>query len=388
MKFRQIFALAVLGSLLTSPVFGQITFGGLAEFELRKGGTDSGPTINQTPNDKWLVYSPSIRLFVNAPISEQWYVSGALQSDYYRGHRSAPFISSFNINWAPSKQWKITAGRFTTPFGRSDELLLSSQNPFVHMPLSHVWNMPVDRKRGYVFSETSYDGVAGQSLVYRRLYSQGLMLSGSTGEEVLQYQLAATLTSVSGYTDVGEQNRPAVIGRIVVRPFIWNKIGFSFSNGPYLVEDPVNRVLSDRERANYLQTIVTGYTEFSYHYYQLLLQYTFNRWNAPWISSGGALMEKEVQSDVSHYLARFKVRFPFWVGGYSALRYERYRPREIRLDYRQITGQPTSDKDRFELVLGYKINRNITLKTSYLLSRNKGEELDDDVFAIQLSAGF
>lgn len=373
---------------MAGPVFGQVTFGGLAEFELRKGGADSGPTVNQTPNDKWLVYSPSVRLFVNAPISEQWYVSGALQSDYYRGYRSDPFFSSFNINWTPSKQLKITAGRFTTPFGRSAELLLSSQNPFVHLPLSHVWNMPVDRKRGYVFSETSYDGVAGQSMVYRRLYSQGLMLSGATKEETLQYQLAATLTSVSGYTDVGEQNRPAFIGQIVVRPFIWNKIGLSFSNGPYLVDAPVNEILSDRERAGYLQTIVTGYTEFSYHYYQLLLQYTFNRWDAPWISSGGALLEKQIRNDVSHYLAKFKVRFPFWVGGYSALRYERYRPREIRLDYRQITGQPTPDKDRFEFVLGYKINRNITLKTSYLLSRNKGEELDDDVFAIQLSAGF
>lgn len=384
-KFTNIFVL--LWMILASSAFGQISFGGLADFEIRKGGADSDPTVNQTPNDKWLLYTPSIRLFINAPITEGWFVSGALQADYYTGYRSDIFFSSFNLNWAPSERLKITAGRFATPFGRYDELLLSTQNPFVHLPLSHVWNMPVDRKRGYVFSETSYKDVPGQSMVYRRLYSQGLMVGGTTDEEILQYQLAATLTSVSSHTDIGEQNRPAFIGRLVYRPVIWNKIGLSFANGPYLVDDPINDVLSDQKRAGYLQTIVTGYTEFSYRYYQLLLQYTFNRWDSPWINSDGNLVENQIENDISHYLAKLKVRFPFWVGAYGAVRYEQYLPEEVTLDSRGITGQPTPDKVRLEFVLGYQFTRNLLLKVSYLLSRNKGEELKDDVFAIQLSAG-
>ncbi|MEX2368628.1 MAG: hypothetical protein WD510_03890, partial [Balneolaceae bacterium] len=346
------------------------------------------PTINQTPNDKWLVYVPSIRLFVNAPISDEWVVSGALQTDYYAGYRSDLFFSSFNINWMPSERLKFTAGRFATPFGRYDELLLSSENPFVHMPLSHVWNMPVDRKRGYVFSATSYDGVPGQSMVYRRLYSQGLMMSGTTEEETLQYQLSAALTSVSSYTDIGEQNRPALIGRLVWRPVIWNKIGFSLANGPYMVDDPINDILSDEKRAGYLQTIVTAYTEFSYRYYQLLFQYTFNRWDSPWIDPEGELVEDDIANDVAHYMGQFKMRFPFWVGGYGAVRFEKYLPKEITLRSVGITGQPTPDKHRFEFVLGYQVHRNIVLKASYLLSRNEREELKDDVFAVQISAGF
>ncbi|MDR8393561.1 hypothetical protein NC796_20580 [Aliifodinibius sp. S!AR15-10] len=388
MKTKTSLFFILLWSLCSTVAQAQINFGGLAEFELRKGGADSDPTVNQTPNDEWFVYSPSVRIFVNGRISDQWFVSGALQSDYYRGQRSEIFFSSFNINWLASESLKITAGRFITPFGRYDELLLSSQNPFVHMPLSHVWNMPVDRKQGYVFSGTSYDGIAGQSLVYRRLYSQGLMLSGVNERETLEYQLAATLTSVSSYTDVGEQDRPALTGRLVMQPVIWNKIGISFSNGPYLIDDPINDVLQDERRAKYHQTIVTAYTEFSYHYYQLLLQYTFNRWDSPWIDSQGELVEDNIQNDVTHYLAKLKVRFPFWVGGYGAVRFERYLPHDITLNSRDITGQPTPDKDRFEFVIGYKVKRNITLKTSYLLSRNDGLELEDDVFAIQLSAGF
>mgnify|MGYP000064699314 CR=1 FL=1 len=377
-----------LGMLWSMPARGQLNIGGEAAFELRKGGADSDPTVNQTPNDKWLVYASSLRLFINAPISDEWFVSGALQSDYYRGSRSDVLVSSLNINWMPNESLKITAGRFTTPFGRYDELLLSSKNPFVHLPLSHVWNMPVNQKRGYFFGNSSYEGTPGQSLVYRRLYSQGLKVSGTTSNEVLQYELAATLTGVSSYTDIGEQNRPAFIGRLELRPVIWNKIGLSFGRGPYLLDDPINNVLSDDKRADYLQNIVSAYTEFSYHYYQLTLQYTFNRWDSPWINETGQLIEEQIANDVEHYLAKFKVRFPFLVGGYGAVRYEHYIPKEIRLDSQNITGKPSPDKDRIEFVVGYQINRNLLLKTSYLLSRNDGTELQDDVFAVQLSARF
>ncbi len=397
-KSKCILLLLLMGLGLANMGYGQINFGGLADFEFRKGGEDSDLTVNQTPNDQWLIYVPSARIFVNAPFSGNWRVSGALQSDYYAGEQSKIFFSSLNISWNPSRYLTVTGGRFATPYGRYDELLLSSENPFVHKPLTHVWNMPVDRKRGYVFSETSYDEVPGMSMVYRRLYSQGLKLSGSTGNNTLEYQLAATLTSVSGYTDVGQQSRPALIGRLVFRPVYWNKIGISVSNGPYMVKDPINQVLEshERERGDYLQNIATAYTEFSYLYYQFLVQYTYNRWSSPWINAQGDLMDGYMNNDVSHYMARLKMRFPFWVGGYGAVRYERYNPKEITLRFgnNEITGQPTPDKQRFEFVVGYQVNRNIQLKASYLLSRNDEleerniGELRDDVFAIQVSAGF
>ncbi len=375
--------------ILTTPLVAQVSLGGLADLELRKGGADSGPTINQTPTDKWMVYSPNIRLFVNAGISDSWYASGAIQTDYYYGNRSDVFLSSFNLNWIASDAITFTGGRFITPYGRYDELLLSSQNPFVHMPLTHAWNLSVDRTRGFVPAGTSYGGgVAGQSMVYRRLYSQGLKLGGATSNARFSYDLAATLTSASGYTDVAQQNRPAVIGRLEVKPFIWNTLGLSFSNGPYMNSDDINSVLSDSDRAGYHQTIATAYTEFSYRYYLLTLQYTFNRWNAPWIDSTGLLLDDNIDTEVSHYLAKFKVRFPFWVGGYSALRYEQMLPEEVHLFNDYTSMQPAPDVRRLEFVLGYKIHRNIILKTSYLYSRNGGTDLADDVFSLQISAQF
>ncbi|MDX1637277.1 MAG: hypothetical protein R3281_04865 [Balneolaceae bacterium] len=378
----------VLVAITCSPSNAQVAIGGLADFELRKGGPDSDATVNQTPNDKWMVYTPTIRLFIDASLSDRWYVSGALQSDYYTGRRSDIFVSSFNLNWMPSEQVTVTAGRFITPFGRAEELILSSQHSFVHMPLSHVWNMPVDRKRGYVFSATSYDDVPGQAMVYQRLYSQGVMLGGVTKRETFRYRLAATLTSVSSYADLGQHVRPAIVADLEVRPVIWNRTGLSYANGPYMVDDPVNDILNDSRLSAYLQQIISVYTEFSHSYYQLLFQFTFNRWDSPWIDRSGNLVEDDIENNVSHYMAQAKVRFPFWVGGYGAIRYEQFLPGEITLKSRNITGQPTPDKQRLEMVLGYKLKRNITLKASYLLSRNDGSELRDDVAAIQISAGF
>jgi hypothetical protein len=144
-----------------------------------------------------------------------------------------------------------------------------------------------------------------------------------------------------------------------------------------------------------LQTIGTLYTEFSYRYYQLLLQYTFNRCDSPWIEPDGTLREAHLETDVSHYRAQVKIRFPFWVGGYGAVRYEIMDPEPISSDVISYDWPPTSDKQRWEAVVGYKIDRNITAKVSYLHSRlfrpTGGADplgIEDDVFAIQLSAGF
>lgn len=44
----------------------QIQLGGLADFEIRKGGSESSMYVNQTPNGKWAVYTPAVRLFLIA----------------------------------------------------------------------------------------------------------------------------------------------------------------------------------------------------------------------------------------------------------------------------------------------------------------------------------
>ena len=58
--------LLLMGGLFHSNALAQIQFGGLLDLELRKGGADSSPYINQTPGDKLSLYTPNIRLFIGS----------------------------------------------------------------------------------------------------------------------------------------------------------------------------------------------------------------------------------------------------------------------------------------------------------------------------------
>lgn len=87
---------------------------------------------------------------------------------------------------------------------------------------------------------------------------------------------------------------------------------------------------------------------------------------------------------------------PFLVGAHLAIRYEHINEGEIEIYERdnanlkinETVGDFTYARTRTEITAGYKLDRNIILKGSYLISSNNGPDLDDNVFAIQLSVLF
>lgn len=401
---------AVVGLMMIPIAAGAqgVQLGGLVDFEIRKGGGDSSPTVNQTPGDGWSLYTPNVRLFVSGDIADNWGATVVLQSDYlYGDYMSDPFFSSLNANWLPfeNKSLNVTIGRFITPFGMYSRRLLSSQNPFVHFPMTMARYVPVDKERGFFPGSGSYDGYSGQSILYQRLYSQGIMIDGgSLIDAGYTYRLAATLVSASGYTTFGYHDQPAFIGSFTVQPAIWSKIGISVNYGPYMNESDVNYRLTNDQLTSYKQLTFSGRAEFSYHYWVLSGEYTWNRWEAPWIGSDpvNRIEYWDLDADISHYLVELQYRLPFLVGSYTGVRFEQLVPGDLTDDnagdsygsnnnsgypnYTELPDPWTDDVTRFEFVAGYDINRQVQLKISYLLSTD--DSLDDDVFAIQLSAGF
>ena len=385
-----------------------VSVGGLIDLELKRGQEDSSPTLNQTPSDKWSVYTPNVRLFFSSSITDRWMASAALQSDHLKTGNSLsyPYFSLLNINWLamPESNLSLTFGRFITPFGLYSKRLLSSQNPFVHYPLTMSRYLTVDSRRGFYTGGSSYEGVTGMPILYQRLYSQGIMLStGSLSEHKYQLDLAAVLISPSSHTDFGEHNRPALLASANFNPWIWYKLGFSLNYGPYMKRAEINRNLTDDELQSYDQLAASVYSEFSYHYFILTGEYTWNRWEAPWIGSGGNVHVEEIYAPLSHYLVELQYRIPNIVGLHTAVRFEQlihgeatnegtsglyYDSQNGGHDHHSVPAKWTPDFTRVEMLVGYDINRQMELKVSYLLSRNSGTELDDDVFTIQLSAGF
>lgn len=380
--------------------------GGLLDLELKKGGPDSSPVHNQTPDSTWSIYAPNVRLFFTSSISERWMASASLQSDHlYTGTKlSQPFFSALNLNWLawPEHNLNFTIGRFITPFGLYKDRLLSSANPFVHYPLTMSKYLSVDKRQGFFSGSGSYSGALGMPIIWQRLYSQGLMMSGgSLSDDGYQFDLAATLVSASSYTQYGEHARPSIIGSFSLNPVIWLELGGSFNYGPYFNPSYPNRNISADKLQTYDQIAFSGRAEVSYHYFIFSGEYTWNRWEAPWISSGGEVHFGEVHANVHHYLLELQYRLPSLVGFHTAFRFERLLDNGASNEgfiLRDDSGDPIADHGvpskwmenitRTELVAGYDINRQMELKASYLLSRNSGDELKDNVFTIQLSAGF
>lgn len=388
------------------PLTAQIQLGGLADFEFRIAGDDSSPYINQTPGSKFSIYTPYVRLFMSGNVSDKWFVSSVLQADHYEGKAlSTPFFSVLNLNYAPNAESDLlfTMGRFITPYGAYSERVLSADNPFVHLPLTHASGLPISKKLGFL-SSVNYDPALiakvygeeekGLNMVYQRMYTQGIMISGTIGEqEWLGYQGGLTLAPASSHLEYGEYDQPAITGRITFKPFIWSTLGLNYSAGSFLKNMTANDTLLVYDRSSYKQELFGLDLALSYWYYSLLIEYHQSTWKAPYYDpqTSTSLNRRTGKASISHYSAEAKVNLPFLVGAYIATRYERLQSGDIRVyvkDVSDTTYTWTYDRDRIEFAAGYKLDKNLLFKASYLYSDDSGPDLDDNVLTLQFSVLF
>ena len=395
--------------LLAAPVRAQVHLGGSLDVEYRNGGRDASPLRSQTPATGGTFYVPYARLFAAADLAPRWMVQAALQTDYYGGDRLNPvFFSLLYARWQPfgSEALGLQAGRFVLPFGLEAERYLGFDNPFVHLPMLQEWNLRVDPEVGFFAGTPSYDAFPGQSVVYPRMYAQGVSVLGAAGPgERFTYALAATIASASSYVEAGYGPVPAVVGRVTARPSIWSRVGLSATYGPYGRRSDANDMLSTSQHARYRQAALAADVRLAYGHVEVAAQHTWNRWTTFWLDTTGEpvagapastrgfhLLDDDVDLSLRHFMAEAKVDLPFLVGAYAALRYER-----MRFGRLQMAGGGRSrdephwmpETDRVEAVFGYRLARDVRFKASYLTASNGGpNEFDDDVLALQLSVRF
>lgn len=390
--------LAVLPVLIKPSVsHAQISFGGLAELELRKGAPDSSPYLNQTPSDNWTLFTPRMRLIFSAELSRSWFIQGTLQADhYYSSELSEILLPMFNINWEPQQSGMLTlsAGSFQTPFGAYGDRVHRGVNRFVQLPQSYARGLPINRYSGLAAAEGTER--YGLSLLYRRAYSQGIKVRlADDRHHSYDVRLAATLTPVSGYSSFEWKGMPSVTGRAEINPVIWLTTGLSFSHGSFM--DPDDTTLSALPKVDfeqYTQSIIAADAEFSYAHFRVLMEAGWNRWQTPGPDEDQILVEGPFHADAWFGLTELQYNFSFLPGLYSAFRAEGIQPRELSepagtLYGDDVTGMTwATDTYRFEWVLGRRINRNVTIKASYLHTDNRNVELKDSVLALQLSVAY
>ncbi len=377
----------------------EISWGGLVDLEIRKAGDNANILVNQTPNKNWSMFIPNARLFGTVEFSDKIWFDVALQSDHYGQRRMHDvFFSLINLNIQPIKNsdFTIQVGRMIIPFGYNHKKFLSSDNPFANLPLASSRNLRVDNTFGYVpAGPLNYNAVAGQSIIFQRRYTQGISFQGTYGDDQLvDYNIALTNSPASGYSEVG-QGSVSLIGRVVLKPVIWAKVGASFSYGAYLNrENTINEVIPDDQFNQFKQTAYAVDVNLNYSYFEFSAQYLRNEWTAPYIFI--LLPQNEINYEPieglgnTHWLAETKINLPFWVGAYIAARYEQLNFDNVLLPIVNINEErPWSPAtERVELVVGYKITRDIIAKMSYQDAAQNQLFKNDYVFTSQLSVRF
>jgi hypothetical protein len=310
----------------------------------------------------------------------------------------------------PFEEYDVTlqAGRFIMPFDIDSRRLLSADNPFTHLSLASEHILPIDKKIGFFRNDgLIYRGYFGMAMVYPRRYTQGISLMGSLGESRwLEYNLALTTAAASSFLEYGQHARPAFIGRVTVKPFMWLRIGGSLSEGPYMNPDNRNAGFSANDLANrYTQLAWSADLNINYSYFDFTFQYTFSDWTAPHLNTFGIAGNEDYLGDppviwddlvnpkAYHVLAENIVNFPFWPGSYLAARYENIKFNRIRVanlvQGTESYGRWMNNYHRVALVLGNRLSQHVIIKLSGLNGFTQYSAYEEDwVASIQISTLF
>lgn len=379
MKATRVFLGMMLG-LLATPTFAQVNIGGLLDLEARISGSDSKPYINGSPSTKTSLYVPNIRLFFDAPISENWAVMAVLQSDHYGSSTlNDPFFSLLQAQWMPFTDSELTVniGRIVIPVGLTSERFMSNENALRHLPMNMEWTQRVDKKVGLITGPRDYATAPGLAFIYNRMYTQGISVQGAVNT-VAEYHVAAALSAPSGFNESGEYDVPAFMGRVVVKPAVWMRLGASFGHGAYMRKDLKNAPLSDDDRASLKQTLFGVDATIDYRYIRLSYEYLDTRWDVAQITLPGTFVTSDYLA--SSHMVELKADAPFHPGAYAALRYDR-----VTVDSPVFA---TSPLQRLEFGIGKKFTRSIIGKATFSRGWNEINDLQDNVFGAQLSLGF
>jgi len=157
--------------------------------------------------------------------------------------------------------------------------------------------------------------------------------------------------------------------RIGIRPFLGMNVGVSFSRGPYL-DDYV------ADNLNLMQTLYDIDVSFERGHFSFFGEAVYNQWDTPAVDDPlGAF---------GYYL---EIKYKFLPHYFTAARWG-----QLIFDEHSFSqdGKLSWDDNvqRFEIGLGYYVQRETLVKIVYQKNMTKRIDPADDYFALQLSAGF
>jgi len=347
--------------------------------------------------DDEFLFSPRLRLFLDAQIGSSIYVFAQARAD--RGFDPSDEgaevrLDEYFVRYSMGRGARVSvqAGQFATVVGNWVLRHDSWQNPFITAPfpyenLTGVWDslappLPnVLLAWGHVdgFDDRDYsDKILRLPIVWGPSYASGVALSGTIDRFDFAAELKNTALSSRpeswSITQTGFDH-PTYSARLGFRPDErWN-LGISGSAGPYFMTVAEPSLPPGRGIGDYQELVLAQDISFAWHHLQLWAEFFLARFEVPRIGNADTF---------SYYLeGKYKITPQL----FAALRWNQQLYGTIRNGTTRTNWG--NDMERIDTALGYRFTDYLQLKLQYSLSHREAEfQEGEHLFGAQLTLKF
>jgi hypothetical protein len=331
--------------------------------------------------------NPRLTLFLDSQAGRQIYAFAQARLDrgFDPGSRDAEVrLDEYAIRYTPWEDGRLSiqAGKFGSVVGNWVQRHSSWDSPFITAPvpyenLTGIWDGSAPGSVEVLRYWANIGPVPSAHEAYedkhRRIpviwgpaYTSGIMVSGQLGRLEYAAELKnASLSSRPENWDATRRgfSRPALSARLGYRPTTaWN-VGFSASEGAYLLPEAEPSLPPGRDIGDYRQFVLGQDISFERHHLQVFAEFFESRFEVPVVGSADTF---------SYYL---ETKYKFTPQFFGALRWNQQLFASIP-DGRGGRTEWGNDLYRIDTAIGYRFTPHTQLKLQYSLSREESISQD------------
>lgn len=310
----------------------------------------------------------------------------------YQDDLGVSVIGAYGM-WTPQKDLDlhVIAGKIPWRIGTYAERTYSNKNPLIGTPMLYQYHTALRGDRlppnadalanaagtgqfGPVY-DSSGRGFRGMPVIYDRCWDFGVMITGS--ERPFEYSAGFVNGSPSSAAPNADTNNgKSWLGRLGVQPWPGVRLGVSGSYGPWLSDAFAGQVPAGKTVNTYAQRLVMADAEWLVSHFEFRAEFARNEWQTPTVGDvamrGGYVEAKATLP-----------RGFFAAGRLGVMRFG---------DVTDSTGAARAwdlDVSRLETGLGYRLQRNVTLKGVYQRTMFlRDSDVRESLYAAQASIAF
>lgn len=337
-------------------------------------------------------FSGRASLFADLHIGGHLYATGEFRLDTGEVPQKGVVTGRVEQAYLRYKPWLgrdlyIQYGKFVSPFGAYNQRHDTAADPFIRPPLMYDYRTMVSSRLiprtndGFIRWKyfPSVFRPVGTPVIWQNPYQVGAMFSG--GLQKFDFRFAAMNSAPSSEPDmwnyqVGQKTHPSYVAHIGYRIVPEFYLGMAYASGPYL-DESAKPFVEEGEFSHYKQQIWQVEFLFERGKTQIRGEVFHDTWEVENV--------RDYPVDISGYV---EIKQKFLSGFYGAVRYGAIHYNQIRLSSGQRQGWDFYVW-RTQTALGYRVLRNLEVRTEYMWNRTSGlTDPEDNLFSLQCRIEF